>query len=71
MWNPIRNRIRRSYIAGYKKAKEEQSTSRVNRVEIIDEDGRSYTNYDAHNVTLHLQDNGCTLKIFIGGSSDN
>lgn len=66
MWNPIRDRIKRSYQAGYEKAKEEYNLLRVNRVEVIDEDGRSYTNYDAHGVHLSVQDTGRTLKVFIG-----
>lgn len=66
MWNPIRDRIRRAYQAGYAKAKEESNFSQINRVEVIDEDGRSYTNYDAHSVELSIQDNGRTLKVFIG-----
>lgn len=38
----------------------------VNRVEIIDENGRSYVNYKSNNSTrLLLQDAGRTLKIVI------
>jgi hypothetical protein len=67
MWNPIRNRIKRAYQAGYAKAKKEFDTSKVNRVEVIDDtNGRAYTNYDSYNVIIQLQDNGCTLKVFIG-----
>lgn len=41
-------------------------TSRINRVEVIDEKGRSYVNRKPNNRTeLHLQDNGRTLKVFI------
>ena len=36
------------------------------RLEVIDENGRSYTNWDkANKVELSLQDDGKTLKIFI------
>jgi hypothetical protein len=34
------------------------------RLEIIDADGRSYVNWAAHKITLSLQDDGRTLKIF-------
>jgi len=38
----------------------------VTRVEVIDENGRSYTNVDANNmVSVSLQDDARTLKIFI------
>lgn len=41
----------------------------INRVEIIQHsppyNGRAYTNRDAKNVEIHLQDGGKTLKIFL------
>lgn len=37
----------------------------VNRVEVIDEHGRSYTHYNCGVVQYSLQDDGKTLKIFI------
>ena len=41
-------------------------TDKVTRVEVIDEDGRSYTNFDPNNkVELSFQDDGKTLKVFI------
>ncbi len=41
-------------------------TSKVNRVEVIDEKGRSYVNWKPTNKTdVVLQDGGRTLKIFI------
>lgn len=42
-------------------------TSKVNRVEVITWQGRGYTNYTASNVSVHLQDAGRTLKVFIDG----
>lgn len=67
MWNPIRDRIKRAYQAGYDRAKSELDPTKLNRVEVIDdENGRAYVNYDAHNVVLSVQDAGRTLKIFIG-----
>jgi hypothetical protein len=42
------------------------NTSKVNRVEVIDENGRSYVNWKPTNmVSVRLQDDGKTLKIFI------
>ena len=45
---------------------------KVTRVEVIDEDGRSYTKYlDDHQETCYsIQDNGRTLKIFIQPRSE-
>ena len=39
----------------------------INRVEVIDEDGRVYSNMKVSNLKLSLQDDGRTLKIFIKG----
>lgn len=42
------------------------STALINRVEVIDTDGRSYVNWDQeNNVKMQLQDLGKTLKVFI------
>jgi hypothetical protein len=56
----------------YEQAKEmekQQSFENVNRVEVIQHsepyNGRVYTNYNAKDVELQLQDNGKTLKIFL------
>jgi hypothetical protein len=39
---------------------------RVTRVEVIDQSGRSYVNWDETNdVTWQLQDDGRTLKVFV------
>ena len=37
----------------------------VNRVEVIDSQGRSYVKYGTHDVSYSLQDNGRTLKVFL------
>ena len=37
----------------------------VTRVEVIDKDGRAYTNYDVSRCELMLQDDNKTLKIFL------
>lgn len=43
-----------------------EEMKRVNRVEVIDQNGRSYVNWDdKNNVDLSFQDEGRTLKIFI------
>lgn len=39
---------------------------KVNRVEVIDEQGRSYVNWDnKNNTVISFQDEGRTLKVFI------
>jgi len=39
---------------------------KVTRVEVIDDNGRAYTNWDAKNKTeISMQDNGRTIKIFL------
>jgi hypothetical protein len=48
----------------------ENKEGKVNRIEVIDEKGRSYVNWDKRNkVELHYQDEGRTLKIFISKAS--
>lgn len=37
----------------------------VTRVELIDDTGRAYTTYNAHEVMVSVQDNGRTLKVFL------
>lgn len=40
--------------------------SKVNRVEVIDENGRSYVNWkQTNNTSISMQDDGKTLKVFI------
>ncbi len=39
----------------------------VTRVEVIDMGGRSYVNYSAGAVEVHIQDDGKTLKVFTRG----
>ena len=41
------------------------NTDKVTRVEVIDSNGRSYTNYKVIGVELMLQDDARTLKIFL------
>jgi uncharacterized protein (UPF0128 family) len=41
-------------------------TNSINRVEVVDENGRSYVNWKSSNQTkLQIQDEGRTLKVFI------
>jgi hypothetical protein len=44
-------------------------TSKVRRIEVIQHsphyNGRAYTNYNAKDVEIQIQDNGATLKIFL------
>jgi hypothetical protein len=41
-------------------------TAMINRVEVIDENGRSYVNWKPTNrIQLQVQDNGKTLKVFV------
>jgi hypothetical protein len=44
---------------------------KVTRIEIIDQEGRSYVNWDENNkVELSFQDDGRTLKVFIGNREE-
>ena len=38
---------------------------KVTRVEVIDKNGRVYTNYSVKDIELQLQDDNRTLKIFL------
>lgn len=44
--------------------------SNINRIEVIDEDGRAYVNWQEESmpVTILVQDEGRTLKIFLSRS---
>lgn len=37
----------------------------VNRIEVIDNNGRAYVKYDVESVVMQLQDDGKTLKLFV------
>jgi hypothetical protein len=41
------------------------SDSNITRVDVIDNLGRSYTNYKANRVDIAVQDEGRTLKVFV------
>jgi hypothetical protein len=57
------------WIEGAKWQSEQNNTSKVNRVEVIQHspphNGRAYTNYNAKDVEIQFQDDGKTLKIFL------
>jgi hypothetical protein len=57
------------FINGAKWQAEQNDTSKVTRVEVIQHsppfNGRAYTNYNAKDVEIQLQDDGRTLKIFL------
>jgi hypothetical protein len=52
------------YIKGYTKCQEDNDTSKVTRLEVIDETGRVYSKWDC-SVELSYQDDGKTLKVFV------
>jgi hypothetical protein len=56
-------------LKGVQWQREQNDTSKVNRVEVVQHsepyNGRAYTNYNAKDVEIQLQDNGKTLKIFL------
>lgn len=43
----------------------------VTRVEVIDETGRAYVKYNRSDVEISIQDDGRTLKLFVGGGKSN
>lgn len=40
------------------------NTSKVTRIEVIDQKGRRFVTHSAENVALSLQDDGRTMKVF-------
>ena len=49
------------YIPGY----DQIEFPRVTRVEVVDHNGRSYSEWNIHSVKASIQDDGQTLKIFL------
>ena len=49
----------------YDQENDEEDLSEVTRVELIDAEGRRYTNHDVKIVVLDVQDEGRTLKVFV------
>lgn len=44
---------------------EGKNLGNVNRIEVIDNNGRAYVKYDIESVVMQLQDDGKTLKLFV------
>jgi hypothetical protein len=53
-----------NWIEGYTQCQEDNNTSKVTRVEVVDETGRVYSKWDC-TVELSYQDGGRTLKVFV------
>jgi len=49
----------------------EQPTEQPTRLEVIDADGRTYTNWKVKELQFSYQDNGKTLKIFVTEVQDD
>ncbi len=49
---------------GYIQCQKDNDTSKVTRVEVVDETGRVYSKWDC-SVELSYQDDGRTLKVFV------
>jgi hypothetical protein len=69
MLGTIYEELEKAFVKGAKWQQEQNDTSKVNRVEVIQHsepfNGRAYTNYNAKDVEIQFQDNGKTLKIFL------
>lgn len=46
-------------------AEQARDFARVNRVEVVDNRGRAYVKHNVQEVSYVLQDDGCTLKVFL------
>jgi len=61
--------LKLGFKKGAKWQEKQGDASNVTRVEVIQHsepyNGRAYTNYNAKDVEMQLQDNGKTLKIFL------
>ena len=60
---------KRDFIEGAKWSQQQNDTSKVKRVEVIQHsppyNGRAFTKYNAKDVEIQFQDDGRTLKIFL------
>lgn len=43
----------------------------VTRLEVVDAEGRSYTNWKVRDIVISLQDDGRTLKLFLQENQDD
>ena len=48
----------------------QNETDQVTRLEVIDNDGRSYVKYNIEKIQFSLQDDDRTLKLFVKHSND-
>lgn len=48
-----------------------EDTTEVTRVEVIDQDGRQYTNYKCDTVRISMQDDNKTMKIFLKNKAND
>lgn len=48
-----------------------EDTTEVTRVEVIDQDGRQYTNYKCNKVRISMQDDNRTMKIFLNTNQND
>ncbi len=55
---------RKAFIKGYTQCQEDNNTSKVTRVEVVDETGRVYSKWNC-SIELSYQDDGRTLKVFV------
>lgn len=53
------------FVRAYYAAQQASNYPKVDRVEVIDGQGRSYSKWNIRQTTLSLQDNGRTLKVFV------
>lgn len=51
-------------------AEQARDFAKVNRVEVIDNDGRAYVKHGVKGVSYQLQDDCQTLKIFVDNEKD-
>lgn len=52
------------------KREQQVDTTQVTRVEVIDENGREYTNYHCNTVQVSFQDDNKTIKVFLKNNKD-
>jgi hypothetical protein len=67
--NGYSNALERLYEQAKEMEKQQNDTSKVKRVEVIQHsppyNGRAFTKYNAKDVEIQFQDDGRTLKIFL------
>lgn len=56
--------VQQALLQVWNECQEDNKTSKITRVEVIDENGRAYTKHNCK-IELSYQDDGRTLKVFI------